>query len=312
MKRRLVAVTIDTEVDKDPAWRISSPPRFQSVIEAVPQLLTPVFSRYGVVPTYLLSPEVIAHDPAAAVLAALGDSAELGTHLHPQFVEPLQTLHPHTMAGRSADHIQAQYDREVEAAKLQTLTQLFADRFNRRPTAFRAGRYGSSPHTLELLAALDYKVDSSITPGLLWTYPEGAIDHRAWTNGPRWIRTPSGDILELPLSVRPEAQFAARTPGQVARRAARRILRRPAAHRWLRPSWSTADDLVEYVRTSVESVLVCMFHSVELVPGASPYASSRRDVDRILGALEGLLAYCASSGFEFVGMTEVADRVAPA
>jgi hypothetical protein len=46
---------MDVEVDKDPHYRVSSPPRFRNVTETIPLLLEPLFCEYGVQPTYLLS-----------------------------------------------------------------------------------------------------------------------------------------------------------------------------------------------------------------------------------------------------------------
>ncbi len=42
MKQYLV-VTIDTECDKSPTWHNSNPLTFKSIIEGVPELLTPLF-----------------------------------------------------------------------------------------------------------------------------------------------------------------------------------------------------------------------------------------------------------------------------
>src|SRR5205823_3568889 len=142
MSQRALMVTIDTEVDKDRAWRISDPPSFSSVIQGVPDVLSPLFDEFGVVPTYLLSPEVIEDRESAAVLGELGDRAELGTHLHAEFVEPERTLRREVMAGQPTEAVQCAYPPEVERAKLKSLTDLFTATFGQRPTAFRAARYG--------------------------------------------------------------------------------------------------------------------------------------------------------------------------
>jgi hypothetical protein len=241
----------------------------------------------------------------------LGAGAELGTHLHAQFVEPGRQLWPDNMGGKDAGHIQSQYPREVEAAKLRTLTDGFEARFGRRPTAFRAGRFGSSPHTLELLAALGYVVDSSVTPGILWRCQEGLVDHRACRAGPDVVKTPAGPIVELPVSVRAGGRLARVTqalPG-LARRVAGRALGDRAGFRWLRPSWAGPGDLARYVDGATERVLVAMFHSMEIVPGASPYASDAAGVARILRSTEELLRHCADRGIEMIGMTDAANRV---
>jgi len=307
---RTVVVSIDTEVDKSGDWTVADPPSFTSVVEGVPGVLSPLFDRYEAVPTYLLSPEVIEDEHAASVLAALGGRAELGTHLHSQMVEPGRQLWPGNMGGRSVDDIQRQCQREVEAAKLKTLTERFTDRFDRSPTSFRSGRYGSSDHTLELLAELGYVVDSSVTPGLVWRYDEGVVDYRHWSADPQVIETPAGPIVELPVSVRAGSRLAPVV--QVMPPLARRIVIRAVGPRagfgWLRPSWARPGELAAFVAASTEPVLVAMFHSMEIIPGASPYASDSDDVARIVASLEELLRHCAEHDIDVAGMTAAARR----
>ncbi len=52
-----------------------------------------------------------------------------------------------------------------------------------------------------------------------------------------------------------------------------------------------------------------MFHSVELTPGASPYARDDEGVKRILGSLVELFAWCSDHGFQFSSMSEAATLV---
>lgn len=309
---RQVVVSIDTEVDKDTQWRISKPPSFRSVLEGVPEVLTPLFDRYGVVPTYLVSPEVIEDDAAAMVLGELGARAELGTHLHPQLVEPERALTREMMGGRSADDVQAELPREVEAAKLAVLTDLFEGAFGHRPTSFRAGRYGSSPHTLELLADLGYVVDSSVTPGIRWRFPNAVVDHRHADVCPTVVQTGGGSIVELPVSIVPGGPIARAlrdAPAKVVS-VARRLVGARAAYSWLRPSWGSPDELGALATSWPSPVLVVMFHSMEVVPGASPYARTAADADLVLRRLEAMLKACASAGDQFVGMTTAARSVA--
>jgi hypothetical protein len=52
-----------------------------------------------------------------------------------------------------------------------------------------------------------------------------------------------------------------------------------------------------------------MFHSVELTPGASPYARDNEGVDRILGSLTELFSWCSEHDFRFSSMSEAAALV---
>jgi hypothetical protein len=312
MTRKLV-ISIDTEVDKDRRWRISEPPAFESVRAGVPGLLTPLFERHGAIPTYLLSPEILEDPPSLEVLAALGEAAELGTHLHGDLIDPGGRAAAE-LAGRDPDTVQRSYGRALEAEKLARLTQRFEDRLGYRPTAFRAGRYGIGEHSFELLAELGYAVDSSVTPHLLWRYGTETLDFREWTAQPRVLGTAAGDLVELPISIRPGGPLAAAAQAapELVGRVAGRLLGRRARHLWLRPSWESGEALVDYVEAADERVLVLMFHSIEVIPGASPYCADRDDVDRLLAALDHLLAHCRRAGIEFSGMTAAAAEVAAA
>lgn len=309
MSHRTLLVTIDTEVDKDAHWRISNPVGFHSVTNGVPSILTPLFEKYGVKPTYFLSPEVIENEACAAALKSVGPEAELAAHLHSEFIGPERTLFPDRMGGARADGIQKQLARDVERAKLSNLTSLFTDVFGYRPSAFRAGRYGMSEHTLELLAELGYKVDSSVTPGMRWDYPEGVIDFKQWQPGPKWMTTRSGTILEIPLSIRPRMPFAAglrRLAPAVLDRAVQ-VLGQSRSFKWLRPSWNNGAELIDYVRSSDERVFNMMFHSNEIIAGASPYAQTEADVRRIVDAMDALFAYCVKEGFHFSRVSDVRE-----
>jgi hypothetical protein len=88
--RKILVITIDTEIDRSRDWSIANPPSFRSVLEAIADRLTPLFSRYGARPTYLLSPEVIEDDACVRCLRGLAN-VELGTHLHGDFVDPGRT-----------------------------------------------------------------------------------------------------------------------------------------------------------------------------------------------------------------------------
>ena len=183
----ILVVTVDTECDKGPAWRTQFPLSFRSVTDALPEVLMPLFRRHGVVPTLLLSPEVIRNDESARVLEGLRD-CELGTHLHGEFIEP------HANAGAVGTYeTQCHYEPEIEREKLKNLTALFEGRFGRRPTSFRAGRFAATGRTLSYLEELGYLVDSSVTP-FRTNYFQGGHTCNHWGAPLRPYR-PSADDL---------------------------------------------------------------------------------------------------------------------
>jgi hypothetical protein len=305
---RYLLVTLDTEVDKDPNWHISNPPAFRSVTHGVPAIFSPLFRSFGVRPTYLLSNEILDDDASCRALSELGDDVELGTHLHVEFAPPGRRLFLDNMGGRPADAIQVQESPEVEEAKLASLTGHFRERFGYAPLSFRSGRYGSSAATSPLLAKLGYQVDSSVTPGLLWNYAEGVLDYRRTPAGERWLDTPYGPLCELPISVMPGSPLApwVRDLPHWPSRIARRILGARGQYLWLRPSWGSGGDLVRYVELSKERFLVMMLHSMEVIPGASPYARTKEQADRIISAMAHLFSYANRNGIRYCTMSEAA------
>ena len=54
-------------------------------------------------------------------------------------------------------------------------------------------------------------------------------------------------------------------------------------------------------------VLNAMFHNVEIIPGASPYAATEASAQRILESLRGLLAFANREGMRVIGLADVPE-----
>ncbi len=319
----LLVVTIDTECDKGPAWRTQLPLRFRSVTDALPNVLMPLFDEHGVIPTLLLSPEVIKDDASVQTLGALR-RCELGTHLHGEFIEPGMN------AGATVTSTpQSAYDPETEKSKLRNLTELFRLRFRRRPRSFRGGRFALSPNTLGILVALGYEVDSSVTPFRTQRYGDG-LECNYWGAPLHPYRPSARDarrtgrlrIWEVPVTLWNPA-FAG-WPSFLLRRlndrTAARIgrLRSPRAETqtwWVRPFRGSGDQLAEWSDAVIGSwsgprpaVINVMFHSVEAQPGASPYAQTDEDVRVLVDSLAKLFAHLRRRySVKSIGLGDAAD-----
>ena len=306
---RYIIVTVDTEVDKDKFWRISSPPKFDSVIKGIPDILTPLFRTFGIRPTYLLSYEVIENQKCCDLLLNLGNDVELGTHLHVDFVPPSRTLEINNMGGNLADSIQLQLSLESEKEKLLNLTNIFSQKFGYSPKSFRSGRYGRSINTNEILTKLGYIVDSSVTPGLCWNYPEGKVDFRDELIDHHWITFPYGKILEIPISVLPESKLAIiiRDFPELCKRIISKIFGANAKYLWFRPSWGNHFDLIRYLNISQEKFIVMILHSMEVIPGASPYATDAGGVAKIVNSMNNVFKYARDNNFKFCTLSEAAQ-----
>jgi hypothetical protein len=290
-------ITIDTECDHDPQWARSKPLAFESVTTGIPDRLQPLFEAVGAVPTYLLTVEVLEDAASVAALRGLGGQYELGTHLHSAFVAPEKKFHDY--AGVDSPDFQCHCAPEVEFRKLQNLTNLFESSFGYRPRSFRAGRYGAGANTITSLARLGYAIETSVTPYIRWPHPDGDVDYRNAPAQPYFPAkgnlcapdTKAGPILEIPITMK------------------RRFLRGP---RWLRPWFSSVPAMKAVVRHHLQRyrdrrivVLNMMFHSMEVIPRATPYPQSTSDVQRFLDELAQILEWCGREGVRFSRAADV-------
>jgi hypothetical protein len=306
-----LCVSIDCECDKGEGWRVKKPLSFAGITAGIAGRLQPLFARFGAKPTYLLSPEVLRDPASVECLNALTGSAELGTHLHGEFVAPDAFEPDETTA------FQCNYPPQVERQKLEGLTGLFQTAFGKPPRSFRAGRFGIGAHSLPFLAELGYDVDSSVSPHKDWTKQGApAASFRDAPTQPYWpvfaapeqAATEPGPLLEVPVTILPSR--LSRLPLIGAR----------IEPRWLRPTRGTAEGLMNVARDELACareadrpvVLNCMFHNVEIIPGLSPYAKNEAEADAILQRLAALLAFARGEGIAVVGLSDIADIFAQA
>jgi hypothetical protein len=316
-QRVLFVITIDTEIDKSHDWSVSSRESFQSVVQGIPDVLTPLFTKYRARPTYLLSAEVMENDDCVGVLGDL-EGSELGTHLHGDVVEPQRRLR--TLKAERIEEMQCSYPRELEFHKLKNLTDLFVSKFGHPPSSFRAGRWGAGDNTIGCLQQLGYKVDSSVSPGVIWDYPQGCADYLMAENQPyfpsldRLAERGESSVLEVPASVLCSNVKRRLLRSRKVResREVMRVVERFLPTLWLAPVSLDAVrmnylmDRILYDQSSQRTVVMNMtFHSIDIIPGASPAAADAGQSRRILRRMEQVLQRASSSGFHFVTLSEV-------
>jgi len=305
---------------------VRQPLSFRNVLEGVPERLQPLFDAHGIRATYLLSPEVLQNEACAALFQALKGQAELGAHLHGEFIGPHDVpATDNTLA------FQSDYPPEVERAKLENLTRLFQDCLGQAPTSFRAGRFGLSRYTLAFLEELGYLVDSSITPQTWWWRRRGegvnflGAPDQPYHPSARDFRKPGRmRLLEVPVTlINP---FWDRVPRRLryALNPIRRsqivflnlFFRRHLGGTWLRPTYSTPEEMLrvtEYIvrREGRRDVVLCMmFHSNEATAGMSPYHAAPAEVARFLGRIK---VFCSALFERYdavsIGLTEAREVV---
>ena len=118
-------------------------------------------------------------------------------------------------------------------------------------------------------------------------------------------------LLELPISAAPNRRVPAwleRWYGRAPRPyTTRRLLRltRIAHVRWLRPSYSSAEDMIALARQIVNQgvpLLNLLFHSSEAIVGGSPYNKTQGELDAFFERLGQFLTF-ATKELGAEGMT---------
>ncbi len=314
-----LVITIDVEPDCTPSWQYSDPLAFKGVSIGIKERLQPLFIKHNVVPTYLVNNVVLEDDESINVLAHLEGIYEHGTHLHPEFIEPEKSFASY--AGKRGLANSCEYRPEVEFAKIKNITNLFADRFNHRPTSFRAGRFSAGPNTITSLQRLGYKVDTSVTPHVVWddktrTNP---VDYSNAKEQPYFIKEGTilesdveGSILQVPVSI---VQRPTRLLSELKRTYfGLRVPIKKMKSVWLRPVYSSNEELRFVVDKIFDLytdqdvvVLNMMFHNVEVMPGLSPYSKNESDCKAYLNQLALFFQYCKSRDIKSVALTDLYD-----
>jgi hypothetical protein len=292
-------VGIDTEGDNQWDAAARADQRFENLY-ALPRLHA-LFARHGVRPTYLITHPVASDPRSGDVLRRLldGGDCEVGAHHHVWETPPCtpEDVRRHAYASMLP---RAQFEQQLEA-----LTAAVSAAVGRPPVSYRSGRFGFAAEHVPALERLGYLVESSVAP----------LFYESHKGGPEFVEAPltpyflaydsatrpgSSNLLEIPVSAAlnrrlPKAvQFAyARAPKPYT---TKRILRalRLVRMRWLRPSYSSLDDMTALARDLAsrgEPVLNLLFHSSEAIVGGSPYNKTQGELDAFCERLDRFLAF---------------------
>jgi hypothetical protein len=297
--RPALLVAIDTEGDNQ--WDASA--RRNQTFHNIHALdrLHDFFARHAVRPTYVVTYPVVRDGRSAEVLRSLlarGD-CEVGAHHHAWETPPCDPAdvdrHPYALS-LPLDQFDAQ---------LAALTSAIRDAAGVAPVSYRSGRFGFSASHVSSLEQCGYLIDSSVAP-LFYETHKGGPDFVGAPLTPYFLAydnaTVAGasNVLELPIS----AALSRRVPAVVERwygRAprpytTRRVLRllKVAHVRWLRPSYSSAEDMIALGRQIHERgapILNLLFHSSEAIVGGSPYNRTQSELDAFFDRLGRFLSF---------------------
>jgi hypothetical protein len=293
----LLLVIVDTEEDFDWASPLS---REATAVRSIPdqRRAQEIFDERGVVPTYVIDYPVATSGAAVEVLGPLlaDGRCEIGAHLHP-WVNP-----PHEESVSSYNSFPGNLPKALERAKLARLTDAITDAFGKRPTIYKAGRYGVGPATSAILEELGYDVDISVVPFTSFTADVGP-DFSDFGARPYWF----GDrrkLLEIPLSVgfcgvlaklgRGLYPILASRPGMMMR--APGLCARLGVLERIRLTPEGADyaalrRLTESMLAQGHRIFSLTYHSPSLAPGNTPYVADRADLETFLRTIAQYLEY---------------------
>lgn len=301
--RFVVLVDVEEEFDWDRP--LSRDNRSAETIAALPEAHAR-FAAAGV-PLALMIDHPVATDARAIDLVGplLTGGTVAGAQLHPWVTPPFDE----ELTARNS--FVGNLPRDLEAAKLDALTEAIAAAFGTRPTAYRAGRYGIGPATADLLAERGYRLDSSTRPGFDYS-KEGGPDFSAVDN--RAFRV--GDLVVLPSTTvftgwaRGGGMGLYRAGGRVPK--GRAILARAGMLQRipLTPEGIPVAEACEAIRVGVGEglrVLNFAFHSPSLTPGHTPYVRDAADLATFWRWWDRVLAELDRRGVQPCGLAELIE-----
>ena len=300
-------ITVDTEADNE--W---ARPKISTLknLEFIPRFQE-LCNRYSFKPTYLTIYDVAGSSYFKDMMKTFlrSGQAEVGAHLHPWSCPPLEDV-------TSNDLYYHPYPHELPTTlfkkKMERLTNALEQAFNVKPRTYRGGRWGFAPDHIEVLLALGYIADCSVTPYISWEHHLGDPKGKG---GPDYTKAPilpyilnspntrnksSSKLLEVPLTVLFRNHWI-RSIYHTTRNIniVRTVLTKYGfGPRVFRPSHnSNAKQLISIYRSAKLLSLPyiqMMIHSSELMPGCSPYNPDNNSIENLFQRMEELFQYLKS------------------
>lgn len=231
----------------------------------------------------------------------------LGAQLHPW-------VNPPYYPAAAGDSFAGTLPLAQEAAKIDALTEALEQAFDRRPLAYRAGRYGIGPRTVDLLAARGYRIESSLRSRYDYSGERGP-DFRDIGNAAYRV----GALIELPLTtvftgalrsqgpaLFPAAGRVPRLRGALARTG---LLQRVALTPEDMPIAAAMDAVTMAAERDELRLLNFSFHSPSLLPGYTPYVRDRADLDIFWRWWDRMLDHLERRGFVPISLQEILAAV---
>jgi hypothetical protein len=312
-------VTIDTEEDNWSDWAGES--SSAASIERIPRLQE-LFDRFAVRPTYLVTHAVACATVASTILRRIEErgACEIGAHCHPWNTPPVEE--PRT----AAHTMMCNLDAGLLDRKVESLTSKLESVFGRRPSSFRAGRWGYGPRVARAVRQAGYEVDSSVSPYVDWSEEHGPDYSRVplrscFLPGELFGGDPGMEPIEIPATVgflQPDFETASRVLARITSGSWRRLRLYGLLYRlrllnrvWLSPENQTVREMVALTHTAAARGLPHVnltFHSSTLQAGLTPFVRSESDERAFLGRIGSYLEFATTAGLASMTLTEAGRR----
>lgn len=296
--RNKLLITLDVEPDCDTKWRRSNPLTFTSVTFGIPRILRPIWDKYDIKPIYFISPEVVKNKECCKVLKSeIRKGAIIGTHLHSEFIEPYESI-KNPEGEVSMEFPCIAHSTKNEYLKIRNLTKLIIKNLGVKPEWYRAARFGADLETIRSLKKLGYKYDSSVTPRIKWNLH---INHSKAPDQPypisknNYYKAGIKDrigIIEYPITIgyKRFGFFGRFLPSNWI------------FYSWMRPSHMSYSELRnltdDFLKKYKTPTIVMMFHSMEIMPGKSPFVRNKFMQRMFLERLVKIIGYLRSRGIK--------------
>ena len=286
-----LVVVIDTEEEFDWSQEFS---RDNTAVQSLRFIgrVQNIFDEYGITPVYAVDYPVASQPDGFLPLREIlrDNRCVIGAHLHPWVNPPFEEVvsRYHSFPGN--------LPHRLEYEKLRILGECIADTFGHPPLIYKAGRYGTGPHTATVLEDQGYEADVSVMPLMDWS-SEGGADFSAATSWPYWFGH-TRKLLEIPVTAG-FTGFLRKWGRGLHRQASHPLLE--AFHPVgilarlglvdkirLSPEGFTVEELKRLVKTLLAAglpVFSLSFHSPSVVPGQTPYVTSKEDLEKFLRCL---------------------------
>ncbi len=301
---KTLLITVDTEGDNLWNWnegeKISTEnclfiPRFQELCE-----------RYGFIPTYLTNYEM-AMDSRWVKYGSQKQyerKCEIGLHIHAWNNPPYYSLE-NRYGGNS--YI-TEYPDDIIEKKLETLSSLLSNVFEKKVTSARSGRWATNNTYFSSIKKEGILVDCSITPMIDYSsLPGRMVQHgQNYKNARLDPSEIYPGVIEVPMTTRLikwsgegslKHQIRTRLFGEIM---------------WLRPiklSKPYLERITDTVCNEGSDFLEFMIHSSELMPGGSPYFKTDEDIETLFELMDWYFMRISQMGFHGEGLTDYANRI---